>query len=101
MALKEYSIATVGPFGYDDADCDAFATDGQMTISGAPTDPAHVARLQDLPNGGTPGYDGTITVITNVQLTGGAIEVKSRQITFTDGIVTTMGAESGWTATPL
>jgi len=103
MAEKQYTYGGMnGPFFYDDADGPAFWTEGQGEVEEVPTQPFHVVRLTDLsvPPGLT-GYSGTITVVTNVQLNGAAIEVKSRSVTYTDGIVTTMGAESGWTATPI
>lgn len=45
------------------------------------------------------GADGTFSVVTAVQDNAGTIEYKTRSLTFTDGILTTLGAESGWTST--
>ena len=45
-------------------------------------------------------YDGpiaTFTVLTNFQVTGITLQKKTRSITVTEGIVTNIGAESGWT----
>lgn len=71
MAVKEYSIATVGPFGYDDADCEAFTTDGQMSVGGAPTLANHVMRLSDGEGLGSTQYDETAAKVlgTNYQNT--------------------------------
>lgn len=102
MAEQEFRIGSVGPLTYDDAVEDgAFVTTGTIRASGVPTDPDDLVRLSDL-TGTVAGFTGTVTVVTNVQLTGGgAIEVKTKLLTFADGLLSTVGAESGWTATPL
>lgn len=46
---------------------------------------------------GSAGADGTITVVTAVQLSSNTLQYKTRSLTFGGGIITTIGAESGWT----
>ena len=100
MAEKTLTIGSVGPLLYDDADFPAaFETDGVMRAAGVPTDPDDLARLQDLPT--VSGATSTFNVVTNVQDNAGAIEVKTRQLTISNGLVSAVGVESGWTATPL
>ncbi|HDP16365.1 MAG TPA: hypothetical protein ENN16_00755 [Candidatus Omnitrophica bacterium] len=45
---------------------------------------------------GTDGYTGTYTVVTDVQMAGLAVQKKIRTITVSGGIITDVGAESGW-----
>jgi hypothetical protein len=47
------------------------------------------------------GVDGVFTLIVDARINSGALEVKTRDITFTDGVATTVGAESAWTSAPL
>lgn len=100
MAVKEYKYGGVGPFYYDDDLDEAFETTGQGQIGTAPTLPNHVVRLQDLsiPIGIT-GYTGSLLVITNVDVV--SSKVKTKTLTFDSGVLTTVGAESGWTTAPL
>jgi len=44
------------------------------------------------------GADGTVTVVTDLQDNSGTLEIKTRDITITDGLITTIGAESAFTA---
>lgn len=105
MADQEYFIGSVGPLYYDDTDTypDAVTHRGfrapQVYIEDAPASPNEVARLADLPT--VAGHTGAITIITNSQINAGALEVKTVVLTFADGLLSTVGAESGWTATPL
>lgn len=48
--------------------------------------------------GGTDGVSGTFQVITDVRDNAGTIEKKTRSLTYTGGIITTIGTESGWSA---
>jgi hypothetical protein len=43
------------------------------------------------------GQSGTITVLTGVRDQGSGPEIKSRSLTFKDGIITVIGAETDWT----
>ena len=67
MAEQKLYIGSVGPFLYDDdapiddvdgdfagKDYNALVTNGQLLVEGAPTDPNHITRLQDL--AGLNGY---------------------------------------------
>ena len=103
MAEKQYTYGGLnGPYFYDDADGPAFWTEGQCEIEETPTQNNHVVRLIDLTvPPGTVGLSTTATVVTNSRLNLGALEVKTKLLTFTSGVLTTVGAESGWTATPL
>lgn len=47
---------------------------------------------------GSSGVSGTVTVLTALQDNGGTTEYKSRDLTFSGGIITAIGAESDWTA---
>lgn len=112
MAIKEVWLGTTGPFEYDNSDTDVYP-DGkavrgvradQLYVDSAPTDPNEVARLSDLPV--VSGYTGTLSLITNTKIDvdaplENAILIKTRLLTFTDGLLSTVGTESDWTATPL
>jgi hypothetical protein len=101
MATKQYTIGSLGPFFYEDTDFDgALVTDGVIRATGAPTNPNDLARLADLP-AAPAGYTGTVLIISNVQLVAGVLEAKTIELTFADGQLSSVGVESGWTATPL
>lgn len=109
MAERDYYIGTMGPMTYDDADTDTYP-DGEATcamrgsqvfLEDAASTGEHAVRKAEFDAALVSGYSGNIIVITNAQLSGGALEVKTRQLTFTDGRLTAVGAESSWTATPL
>ncbi len=48
MAQQSYKIGSVGPLLYEDADFDAFDTDGRIRVGTTPTRPQDVVRLVDL-----------------------------------------------------
>jgi len=58
------------------------------------------ARINNnLSMAGSAGQDSTITIITALQAGGGGgigLQYKNRSLTFTKGVLTTVGAESGW-----
>ena len=114
MAEQKIYIGSHGPFLYDDTDpiddpdgdfagesMSGMALSGQMIVETAPSQANHIARKNEVDAILTGGVSSTIRVITNVQLNGAAIEVKSKNLTFTSGVLTSEGAESVWTATPL
>ena len=45
------------------------------------------------------GDDGTFNVLTDLRDNAGTIEYKTRQLVVAGGVITTIGAESGWTST--
>jgi len=47
---------------------------------------------------GQTGQTGSGDVITQIRDNAGTVEYKKRTLTFTGGLVTNVGAESGWTA---
>ena len=114
MAEQKIYIGSVGPFLYDDTDpiddadgdfagesIGGLALTGQAIIETAPTQANQIARKQEVDAVLSSGLSATIRVITNVQHNAGAAEVKYKDLTFTNGILTAQSAESGWTATPL
>lgn len=44
----------------------------------------------------TDGYTGTITVVVDMNKSGTMLQKKTQQYTYSKGILTTVGAESGW-----
>jgi hypothetical protein len=110
MTIRKVYLGTVGPFLYDDAeligDADGdfagsyykgIVTDGQMIVSEPPTQPGHVLRQEEAydPDGGTED----ITIVTGIQAGGGGaigFQYKTRTLSIDNGIVKTIGAESGW-----
>ena len=47
-----------------------------------------------------PGVPGTITVVTALQINTGVLQCKTRDLTFTGGIITSVGTETGWGNVP-
>ncbi len=105
MADQEYFIGSVGPLYYDDTDTypDAVSHRGirvpQAYIEDAPAHANEAARLGDLPI--VAGHTGAIAVITNARINAGALEIKTTVFTFANGLLSSVGAESGWVATPI
>ena len=68
---------------YDDADFSyAVDTDGVIRTAGVEG-----------------GASGAVTVVTQIQVGGGGgigFQYKNRVLTYTNGVITTIGAESGW-----
>jgi hypothetical protein len=56
------------------------------------------AHLKGIDDALGSGVSSTITVITAMQNNSGTIEYKTKDLTFTNGKLTTEGTESGWTA---
>lgn len=77
-----------------DIHTDASPTFAGLTVSG--TVRANTAFNLN----GTDGITVTDTVITALQDNAGQLQYKSKTITFTGGIRTATGAESGWTDVP-
>jgi hypothetical protein len=67
------------------------ATDGDIEAAG--TIRANTAFNLN----GTDGDTGTYTVVTDVRILGINLQIKSRTITVTGGIITDIGAETAWT----
>jgi hypothetical protein len=126
MATKTMRVGSIDGISYDDALGPAIDTGTEPIKCGTPTAGTHAIRGDDMPGAlgdinsyidGTPGEvevdddgDGTVTVrgdgddtdftvITAIQAGGaGAIgfQYKTRALTLNGGIITTVGAESGW-----
>jgi hypothetical protein len=91
MATKTIRIGSAeNIFQYDDGDEDsAVETDHIIKAEG----------FESTGGGGGSGASGTFTVITAIQVGGaGAIgfQYRTRSLTFVTGLITTIGAESGW-----
>lgn len=111
MALRKFYVGTHGPFYYDDADNiddpdgdfagetrHGLSVQQQLLVETAPSQANHVLRQGDMPGGGG-GITGAATVLTQIQVGGAGphgVQYKNRVLTFTNGILTTLGAESGW-----
>lgn len=96
MATKEIRVGSVGPFLYDDADFCGVETDGVLRASGTPTDPNDLVRLTDISSLAA-GITVIFTVVSNMRLNVGVVEMKTKSLTFTNGVLTAAGAESAWT----
>jgi hypothetical protein len=46
---------------------------------------------------GTNGVSGTVTVVTDLRYDSGTLQKKTRSLTYSGGIITTIGSESAWT----
>ena len=66
---------------------------GNLTLAAIPTITATVAQVNQL----TVGYSGTFQVVSDMRNNAGTHEKKTRNLTFTNGVLTTLGAESAWT----
>lgn len=94
MATRKFYIGSHGPFYYEDAD---LINDPDGDFAGL------FNSALTWEGGQVPGFptgaSGVITVLTQIQAGGvgpvGA-QYKNRSITVVDGIVTIIGAESGW-----
>lgn len=47
------------------------------------------------------GQNGVFTLITDARISSGSLQVKTRDLTFEDGVMTSISAETGWLSTPL
>ena len=77
-----------------DIDGAAIGATSESTIKGSTVE-ASTKFIHD----GTDGVDGSVTVLTAIQAGGGGalgIQYKNQVLTFSGGIITTVGAESGW-----
>ena len=71
----------------------AAAGGGQITVAAHSDLTATAAQINQLAS----GYSGTFQVISNMRDNVGVHEYKYRNVTFTNGVLTTLGAESAWT----
>lgn len=72
---------------YDDTEFDnAFITDG-------------VVKAAEFSSGTEVGQSSTFTVVTDSRIDGTQLQKKTRSLTFTKGLLTTVGSESAWTNT--
>lgn len=99
MALKQVRIGSLDDvFQYDDGDfTEAIETTEPISI-GSGAGASNAVRRDEMP-GGFAGVSGNVTMVTQIQAGGaGAIgfQYKDRTLTFTDGVLTVIGAESGW-----
>jgi len=96
MARRKVYLGSFGPYFYDDevpiVDPDGdfvgynrsgILTDGPVIYSGG---------------GSTGGVSGTYTVVSDIRNNSGTIEKKTRTITIVRGHITSVSAESAWTA---
>jgi hypothetical protein len=96
MAIKKVMIGSLGPYLYDDSlpiidpDFNGVNQGGIITTGIVHADEGYSA------SGG--GASGSITIVTDIRNNAGTIEKKTRSLTFTYGQITTIGAESDWTA---
>ena len=84
---------------YDDVDYDSAVETDQPMKAGTPIDPNDVLRLADILLLILTGASGVITVVTAIQAGGAGgvgFQYKDRTITVVNGLVTAIGAESGW-----
>ena len=91
MAEHKVYIGNLGPFIYDDAE-DLEDPDGDF-----PAGTKRAAFLTTGATGATSGYSGTITLVTNFQISGTYHQIKTRAFTFSNGLVSSVGSESAWT----
>ena len=112
MADRKYYVGSHGPYYYDDADPiddpdgdflgetrHGLSVQGQILVETGPTQPEHAIRQGDMPGGGGGVSGGPFTILTAIQVGGiGAhgVQYRTRALTFTNGILTTLGAESAW-----
>jgi hypothetical protein len=107
MAEQSFYLGSVGKLLYDDADTyeDAVTLRAirgkQIYLDSAPATANEVARKAEVDGVLYGGQSVTIKLVTNVQHNAGAAEVKTKSLTFTNGVLTAVSAESGWTTTPL
>ena len=94
MAQRKFYIGSHGPYYYDDADL-INDQDGDF--------PGLFQSALTWDGGQVPGFpvgaSGAVTVLTALQAGGGGpkgLQYKNRVLTIADGIVSTIGAESGW-----
>lgn len=93
MAIRKVYIGSIGPFLYDDAE-PINDPDGDFlgeNYHGLITDGAISPSAS--------GYSGAITVVTQIQAGGGGaigIQYKNRALTFANGSLDVVGAESAW-----
>ena len=110
MAERDLYLGTVGPLLYDDTDTDTYPDSeatcalrgSQIYLEDVASIGRHAVRKTEFDAMFASGVTGSVTVITNSRITeGGALEVRTKQLTFASGILTSIGTESAWTATPL
>ena len=59
-------------------------------------DVAGAVQAQSYKSLGKTGVTQDVAVVTDIQIVGGIIQKKTKIISYTNGIVTNVGAESGW-----
>lgn len=100
MALKQLRLGgNTDILQFDDVDFPEAIETTEPIACGSPVDPDHAVTLGDLPGGLFTGVSGSFTTISAIQAGGGGalgIQYKTQTITTTDGIVSAIGAESGW-----
>lgn len=101
MAIRQVRIGSMENIHqYDDADfAAAINTDDQPIEIGQAAVGTQAARYDQIPGAVFLGVGGAVTVVTALQAGGvGPVgfQYKNRVLTFTSGILTTIGAESGW-----
>ena len=72
---------------------------GQWMIGGKPVGPSWLEWFTDLWRALKDGDDTDFTVLTAIQAGGGGglgIQYKTRALTLSGGVITTVGTESGW-----
>jgi hypothetical protein len=74
---------------------------GESSDAGSSTTWSRGDHSHGTPANPVSGFTGTVTVITNSQLHLGVVQVKTTLLTYANGLLTSVGAESGWTNTPL
>ena len=80
MAIKTFYIGSQGPYRFDDAN----ETD------------EHLVRRGDVLELLTGQHTEDVTVVTNVSIIGNVLYKKTRTLSFEDGTLVSVSAESAW-----